>query len=111
MLKYSKDGISVFAILDRRRIKTNGLFPVKVEVIYRRQQKYFPTGVDMSEMEWQNVSGTRKTSEDVVRIENTFHNIRTEVETLLEKGRWLLAGATWSSAWSSVSWVWPWGSG
>ena len=86
MLKYSKDGISVFAILDRRRIKTNGLFPVKVEVIYRRQQKYFPTGVDMSEMEWQNVSGTRKTSEDVVRIENTFHNIRTEVETLLEKG-------------------------
>lgn len=52
MFKYSKGGITVLGVLDRRRIKSNGLYPVKIEVIYRRRQKYFSSGVDMSEDEW-----------------------------------------------------------
>ena len=31
MFKYSKDGVSVLTILDTRRAKINGLFPVKVQ--------------------------------------------------------------------------------
>ena len=33
MFKYSKDGVSVLTILDTRRAKINGLFPVKVQVV------------------------------------------------------------------------------
>ena len=54
MLKYSKDGVSVLVIIDRRRAKKNGLFPVKAEIVHRRTQKYFTTGVDMSPEEWEN---------------------------------------------------------
>ena len=39
MFKYSKDGVSVLTILDNRRAKINGLFPVKVQVVFRRKQK------------------------------------------------------------------------
>ena len=51
MFKYSKNGISVFIVLDRRRMKKSGRFPVKIEVVYRRMQKYYPTGQDVSEEE------------------------------------------------------------
>ena len=43
MFKYSKDGVSVLTILDTRRAKINGLFPVKVQVVFRRKQKYYST--------------------------------------------------------------------
>ena len=41
MLKISKDGVSVIAVLDRRRAKKSGVFPVKIEVVYNRIQKYY----------------------------------------------------------------------
>ena len=31
MYKYSKDGVSVLTVLDKRKQKMNGLFPIKVE--------------------------------------------------------------------------------
>ena len=42
MLKISKDGVSVIAVLDRRRAKKSGVFPVKIEVVYNRIQKVLP---------------------------------------------------------------------
>ena len=36
MLKITKDGVSVIAVLDRRRAKKSGVFPVKIEVVYSR---------------------------------------------------------------------------
>ena len=36
MFKYSKDGISVLTILDTRRAKKSGQFPVKVQVVYKK---------------------------------------------------------------------------
>ena len=48
MFKYSKDGISVLTILDTRRAKKSGQFPVKVQVVYRRKQKYYSTGKEVS---------------------------------------------------------------
>ena len=37
MYKYSKDGVSVLTVLDKRKQKKNGLFPIKVQVIYNRK--------------------------------------------------------------------------
>ena len=52
MFKYSKDGISVLTILDTRRAKKSGQFPVKVQVVYRRKQKYYSTGKEVSKEDW-----------------------------------------------------------
>ncbi len=70
MLKYSKDGVSVLVIIDRRRAKKNGLFPVKAEIVHRRTQKYFTTGVDMSPEEWEKWNGSRRSSGKGRRIES-----------------------------------------
>jgi len=39
-----KDGVTALTILDTRRPKQNGLYPVKVQVIFKRVQKYYSTG-------------------------------------------------------------------
>ena len=44
MFKYSRDGVSVLTILDTRRVKKSGLFPIKVQVVFRCNLKYYSTG-------------------------------------------------------------------
>ena len=53
MYKYSKDGVSVLTVLDKRKQKMNGLFPVKVQVIHNRKQKYYSTGQEVSIRDWE----------------------------------------------------------
>lgn len=48
LMKYKTGGVSVLVVLDRRRQKKNGLYPVKIEVVFRGVQKYYPTGQDLS---------------------------------------------------------------
>jgi integrase len=57
-------------ILDLRRPKTNGLFPVKVRVTLNRVQKYYPIGLDLSE-------------KDFGRIQNS--SVRKELRLLKNK--------------------------
>lgn len=87
MLKYSKEGVSVLVVIDRRRAKKNGLFPIKAEVVHRRKQKYFPTGIDMSEEEWEIWSGSRRSGLKGRSIEKYFHKLCGEVSDLCEQGR------------------------
>ena len=85
MFKYSKNGISVFIVLDRRRMKKSGRFPVKIEVVYRRMQKYYPTGQDVSEEEWERFPGGAD-AVSVEMIEDAFYRVRTEVDALVRNG-------------------------
>ena len=85
MFKYSKNGISVFVVLDRRRIKKSGLYPVKVEVVCRRVQKYYPTGQDISQEDWARFPEGLGAS-TVEMIEDTFYRVRSEVEALVRNG-------------------------
>lgn len=48
----SKDGISVKPVLDIRRAKINGLYPVRICFIYRSVAKYLRTNADMSVEDW-----------------------------------------------------------
>lgn len=86
MYRFRKDGISVLAVVDRRRKKNNGLFPVKIEVVYRRVQKYYPTGQDVSLDEWSGFWQSRRRPKKCASIENSFYIIRNAVEQLAEKG-------------------------
>jgi len=74
MYKYSKDGISVLSVLDARRAKKSGLFPVKIQVIHNRRQKYYSTGQELSKEDWANLaeSKSRRLTEARSNIENSF---------------------------------------
>lgn len=86
MYRFRKDGISVLTVIDRRRRKNNGLYPVKIEVVYRRVQKYYPTGIDVSICEWEGLWRSRRISGKCSSLENSFHIVRNAVERLAEKG-------------------------
>ena len=86
MLKITKDGVSVIAVLDRRRAKKSGVFPVKIEVVYSRIQKYYPTGVDLPASEWKRISYSKRMPDCHADIISKFNQISSEVEALLERG-------------------------
>lgn len=88
MYKYAKDGVSVLTVLDKRKQKMNGLYPVKVQVIYNRKQKYYSTGQEMSIKDWEALphARSRRLSEIRRNIENSFSLIKLQVETLTFQG-------------------------
>lgn len=87
MLKYRKDGVSVIVVLDRRRKKNNGLFPVKIEIVYRRIQKYIPTDVDMSEQEWSKAVTGSRVVKKLPEIERVFNHVRETVDGIVCSGK------------------------
>ena len=79
MFKYSRDGVSVLTILDTRRAKKSGLFPVKVQVVFRRKQKYYSTGKELSKEDWERLlkAKSRLLTEIRTDIESSFSNLKS----------------------------------
>lgn len=88
MFKYSRDGVSVLTILDTRRAKKNGLFPVKVQVVFRRRQKYYSTGKELSKEDWERLLKAKSLLLTEIRadIEDSFSIIKQQVNELIQKG-------------------------
>jgi integrase len=88
MFNYSKDGITVASIIDKRKANKNGTFPIKIRVTYKRVRKYYSTGKDLKIIEWDNLSNNKSRTWKGVKesIENSFSLVRNNVETLAEKG-------------------------
>ncbi len=42
---------TITVILDNRRLKKNGLHPVKLRITFNRQQQYYPTGIDLNQQD------------------------------------------------------------
>lgn len=94
MFKYTKDGISVFTILDTRRAKSDGKYPVKVQVAANRVQKYYATGKSLTPEEWEKLPVTKSKPMIAVRenIENSFSLVRDAVEVLASEGAFTFDG-------------------
>jgi integrase len=77
-----KDEVSIILSLDKRRIKTNGKFPLKICVSqrYPKKQKYFPTKYEYSEAEYIEIFFPEK----VGREKKAITNKREEL-TLVKK--------------------------
>lgn len=88
MFKYSKDGVSVLTILDTRRAKKSGFFPVKVQVVFRRKQKYYPTGKELSREDWDRLLKAKNKLLVEIRgdVESSFSSIKQQVYDLIQKG-------------------------
>lgn len=88
MYKDSKDGITVLTILDIRRTKLSGLYPVKVQVVFKRVQKYYSTGKELSAEEWEKLPTTKITKLVQIRasVKNSYDLILFNVEELASRG-------------------------
>lgn len=49
---YSKDGITVAAMIDTSHPKQNECYPVRIRVTYARQRRYYSTGKALTPDEW-----------------------------------------------------------
>ena len=84
-LKYSKDNVSIVVTLDSRRQKKNKLFPVRIQVVYNRLQRFYPTGKDLSIDDWKELPETKGKKLVSIRndIKNTFEKVETAIKTLI----------------------------
>jgi len=87
MLKYSKNGISVLLILDSRRELREGAYPVKIQVVQNRKQRYYSTGKNLTVEEWEKLFDSKsKGLADIRRdLENSFSYIKSNVEPLVNE--------------------------
>ncbi len=88
MFKYTKDRISVLTVLDSRRPKKSGMYPIKVQVVYKRIQKYYSTGKEISIEEWDKLPKSKSRTYINLKesIENSFSLVKSNVEDLAGKG-------------------------
>lgn len=88
MFNYSKDGITIASVLDTRKITVKGNYPIKIRVTYRRVRKYYSTGKELTNPEWESLSTKKSKEFKIIResIENSFSLVKSNVETLAEKG-------------------------
>lgn len=71
---YSKDGITVAAMLDTGHPRDGGRFSVRVRVTYRRNRKYYPTGKALTPEEWDALPTTRS---------RALLDVRADIETVI----------------------------
>ena len=88
MFKYTKDGVSILTIQDTRRKKQSGLFPIKIQIVFNRTQRYYNTGKDLSVNDWENLSTSKSPRLMDVRseIKNSFEKVEAIVRILVEEG-------------------------
>lgn len=55
--------VTTSVVLDTRRVKQDGTYPVKVRITYRRKRKYYSTGIDLAEEDFGKVQGSKPRGE------------------------------------------------
>lgn len=88
MYKYVKDGVTILTVLDTRRAKKSGLFPVKVQVIHKRIQKYYNTGKELNVEDWEKLADTKSKALIEVRtdIQSSFDKVKEVIQNLDSEG-------------------------
>lgn len=86
-LRYSKDGLSIVVTMDSH-MKKNGLYPIKIQVVYKRTQRFYPTGKDMSREDWKALEATKSKKLIIIRndIKNSFERIEGTANLLINEG-------------------------
>lgn len=76
--------ITTKLVHDIRKKKKNGNYPVKVRVIYERRSKYFETGIDLSEAEYEKLSAKR-IGEDLNKIKIKLEEDEAKANFLIKE--------------------------
>jgi len=82
-MKAAKAQASIY--LDELRVKKNGKCSVKIRITYNRKRAYFPTGIDLTPEDFQQVMhGQRRTTEQREALLKLNH-LFGKAETLIDK--------------------------
>ncbi len=71
-------------ILDVRRQKKDGNFPVKVRVTFERKQKYYPTPHDLSKKEYEKVMFGKRLSDEEKTLKNSILNFEEKAREIIK---------------------------
>ena len=85
---FSKDGVNVSVVIDRRTPNKDNKFPVKIKVYHLRKPKYFSTGICMTDDEWNRLEKSKSNESIKIRraLNQSFDQIKINVEALIGKG-------------------------
>lgn len=88
MYQDNVNGISVKLILDTRSKNKKGLYPVRVQVIFQRNPKYYNSGKSLTVEEWEKLATTRVPQLVDTRncVKETFELVLGNVRELASKG-------------------------
>ncbi|MBB1286807.1 site-specific integrase [Flavisolibacter sp. BT320] len=76
--------VSTAIVLDTRRVKKNGKFPVKLRVISGRVPRDYPTVFELTETDYKKLSAPR-ISEELQEVRKKFQEITTGADTVLRQ--------------------------
>lgn len=81
LYSYSHNGFTIPSVIDERREMNDGTFPVKICVIFKREQKYYSTGKNLSIEEWKRLPDTKSRKQIAVRtdIQYSFDKVKNAV--------------------------------
>jgi len=77
--------VTVKDILDTRYPRKNGTYPIRIEVIFNRVQKYYNTGKDISTSDWGNLFSSRQQHLIKIKaaVKKSFEFVLENVEDLV----------------------------
>lgn len=79
-----KGKVTVKILLDTRRKKVSGRYPVKLRITYQREQKYYPTEYDLTPDDFDRVFGAKPRTEQK-EIRANLVALETKANTIAEK--------------------------
>ena len=93
MYSWKQDGISVKVVLDKRYLRNNGAYPIRIRVIYTRILKEFNTGIEATPLEWEKIKSSKAKAFLGIQqhIKERFEMIVQITERLSEKQEFSIA--------------------
>jgi len=89
MLSYTKEGVTLNLFHENRYATKDNLKAIKLVVYFRRERKYFPTGVSLTNEDFAQLFMCKK--KDVLEkrqsLESTFYKFKAIIDHLLEKSK------------------------
>ena len=72
-----QDKVYVKIVPDIRRVKTGAKFPLKLRITYKGERKYYATGIDVSDEQWEIINSAE--------VKGKFQKIRIEMAEIEKK--------------------------
>lgn len=70
-------------ILDKRRPKKGGLYPLKIRVTFLKTQKYYPVEIDMSEADFERVNNG-STRKEFIAAKKKILSLQSKIQKIIE---------------------------
>jgi integrase/recombinase XerD len=83
--KYLKAMILTSIYFDSRRIKNDGTYPVKLRITFNRRQRYYNTGISMTEEKFKHVTEDIKPREEYKKIKLELAAIENKAKAVIDK--------------------------